>query len=116
MTQDWEGGTLEESGKLENDDYRCEHGTYIGDPYGPDYLCCWCEMGVSLEEYHEAMRREKHLREEANKYNQRKERLLDRMRAMPREEVERLAFDPTDPFMVELIWVWRVALRMERWL
>lgn len=24
----------------------CKHGTYIGDPYGPDYLCYWCEMGI----------------------------------------------------------------------
>jgi hypothetical protein len=23
----------------------CKHGTYIGDPYGPDYMCHWCEMG-----------------------------------------------------------------------
>lgn len=21
----------------------CQHGTYIGDPYGPDYLCGACE-------------------------------------------------------------------------
>lgn len=21
----------------------CRHGTFIGDPYGPDYLCHWCE-------------------------------------------------------------------------
>jgi hypothetical protein len=26
-------------------DFRCKHGTYIGDPYGPDYLCYWCEIG-----------------------------------------------------------------------
>lgn len=25
----------------------CKHGTFIGDPYGPDYLCGWCEDGVS---------------------------------------------------------------------
>ena len=23
----------------------CKHGTYIGDPYGPDYLCGACEGG-----------------------------------------------------------------------
>lgn len=23
----------------------CKHGTYIGDPCGPDYLCGPCEMG-----------------------------------------------------------------------
>ncbi|PHJ36863.1 hypothetical protein P378_19910 [Desulforamulus profundi] len=27
----------------------CEHGTYIGYPGGPDYLCCWCEAGISVE-------------------------------------------------------------------
>lgn len=27
----------------------CEHGTYIGFPGGPDYLCCWCEAGISAE-------------------------------------------------------------------
>lgn len=27
----------------------CEHGTYIGYPGGPDYLCCWCEAGISTE-------------------------------------------------------------------
>ena len=24
----------------------CKHGTYIGDPYGPDYICGYCEEGV----------------------------------------------------------------------
>jgi len=47
---DWEGGTLEESGKLDNPDYRCKHGTFIGDPYGPDYMCFYCEMGIEPED------------------------------------------------------------------
>lgn len=42
-----------ESGKLDDPRYRCEHGTFIGDPYGPDYMCYWCEMGISKEEYEE---------------------------------------------------------------
>lgn len=25
----------------------CKHGTYIGDPYGADYLCGYCEDGTS---------------------------------------------------------------------
>ena len=29
----------------------CRHGSYIGDPYGPDYMCHACEMGYSDEEY-----------------------------------------------------------------
>lgn len=24
----------------------CRHGTYVGDAYGPDYLCGACEEGV----------------------------------------------------------------------
>lgn len=28
----------------------CEHGTYVGSPYGGDYLCHWCEDGVSMAE------------------------------------------------------------------
>jgi len=51
MTLDWEGGTLEESGKLEEPDYRCPHGVYTGDPYGPDFMCGFCEDGTSDEEY-----------------------------------------------------------------
>lgn len=38
-----------------SDSHYCAHGTYIGDPYGPDYLCHYCEAGYSDEEY-EAMR------------------------------------------------------------
>lgn len=29
----------------------CVHGTFIGNPYGADYLCGWCEEGVSLEDF-----------------------------------------------------------------
>jgi hypothetical protein len=25
--------------------YRCKHGTFIGNPYGGDYICGWCEFG-----------------------------------------------------------------------
>lgn len=28
----------------------CRHGSYIGDPYGGDYLCGACEEGLSLYE------------------------------------------------------------------
>lgn len=28
----------------------CQHGTYIGDPGGPDHMCGWCEDGVSVQE------------------------------------------------------------------
>lgn len=32
-------------------DRYCEHGTPIGDPFGPDYLCGYCEEGVSMDEF-----------------------------------------------------------------
>lgn len=25
----------------------CKHGGYVGDPYGPDYMCGTCEAGIS---------------------------------------------------------------------
>ena len=50
MTEDWEGGTLEESGKLDDPRYRCKHGTFIGDPYGPDFMCPACELGLDDED------------------------------------------------------------------
>jgi hypothetical protein len=30
----------------------CAHGTWIGSWWGPDYLCQWCEDGISVEEMH----------------------------------------------------------------
>ena len=37
-----------------NDDSQyCQHGTFIGSWWGPDYLCGWCEDGISVEEMHE---------------------------------------------------------------
>jgi hypothetical protein len=32
----------------------CRHGIFVGDPYGPDYMCGWCEDGISDADY-EAM-------------------------------------------------------------
>ena len=31
--------------KQERPSLYCKHGTYIGDPCGPDYICGYCEMG-----------------------------------------------------------------------
>lgn len=28
----------------------CEHGNFIGSWWGPDYLCQWCEDGISVAE------------------------------------------------------------------
>lgn len=41
---------------LNEESFYCEHGKYIGSPYGPDYLCQWCEDGVSAAEYAAIMR------------------------------------------------------------
>jgi len=42
----------------------CQHGTYIGDPYGADYMCGACESGTSVYEIalaqaYERLRRER---------------------------------------------------------
>ena len=36
---------------ISRDELYCRHGVYIGDPYGPDFLCGYCESGVSDYEY-----------------------------------------------------------------
>lgn len=41
---------------LEEPDYYCRHGRFIGNPYGADYMCFYCEMGYSDEEYAEEIR------------------------------------------------------------
>jgi hypothetical protein len=38
---------------MRRDETHCEHGTYIGYPGGADYMCQWCEDGVSIREYRE---------------------------------------------------------------
>ena len=35
------------------DSTHCEHGTFVGGWAGPDYMCHYCEMGVSLEDVQE---------------------------------------------------------------
>lgn len=42
----------------------CRHGNFVGDPYGPDYMCGWCEDGydpsiyeLALDEAREHQRR-----------------------------------------------------------
>lgn len=29
----------------------CKHGTFVGHPGGPDYLCGWCEDGTTDAEF-----------------------------------------------------------------
>lgn len=33
-----------------SDHTHCRHGVFVGDPYGPDYLCGYCEDGISVSE------------------------------------------------------------------
>ena len=40
-------------GDTNDESQYCEHGTFIGSWWGPDYLCGWCEAGTSREEYEE---------------------------------------------------------------
>jgi hypothetical protein len=34
----------------------CPHGTFIGSWWGLDYLCGWCEDGISVAEMHTILR------------------------------------------------------------
>ena len=36
---------------LDVPDYYCVHGTFLGNPYGADYMCGWCEDGISYDEF-----------------------------------------------------------------
>lgn len=45
-----------------NEDGYCEHGTYVGG-IGIDWMCGWCESGISDEEYAEYVREERAKRE-----------------------------------------------------
>lgn len=36
---------------LNEPSHYCPHGRFIGNPYGADYMCFYCEMGFSDEEY-----------------------------------------------------------------
>ena len=54
--------TYDDNGILEPSSCYCEHGTYIGTPYGADHICGYCEDGVTIEELH-AQHREAQKRE-----------------------------------------------------
>lgn len=43
-------------GHMEDDSNYCIHGKFVGNWAGPDYMCFYCEMGVTLEEYRETVR------------------------------------------------------------
>jgi hypothetical protein len=53
------------------DETHCEHGTYVGYPGGPDYMCGWCEDGISLREMREIRTAQEYnrMRDEANTLN-----------------------------------------------
>lgn len=39
------------------DEHYCEHGTYIGTWCGPDYICGFCEQGITVDEMRAAAER-----------------------------------------------------------
>jgi hypothetical protein len=66
MSTDYESPTAEWDEELgydadhQDDSQYCKHGTFIGSWWGPDYLCGWCEDGISVaevREIHKAQRR-----------------------------------------------------------
>lgn len=38
-----EGDYIEQD--LNDQSNYCKHGTFVGNPYGGDYMCHWCELG-----------------------------------------------------------------------
>jgi hypothetical protein len=46
-----------EDGYIPYDEVNCKHGTFVGTAGGPDYMCGYCEMGVTDEEWEEGRRR-----------------------------------------------------------
>ena len=55
MELDYDGDTNDES-------QYCPHGTFIGSWWGPDYLCQWCEDGISVEEMRAILKRSAYVR------------------------------------------------------
>jgi hypothetical protein len=43
-------------GLLTYEGTHCVHGTFVGNWAGPDYMCGYCEMGVTDEEFQESRR------------------------------------------------------------
>lgn len=50
MDGTWISDQEDQEGYLGYDDTHCEHGTFVGGWAGPDYMCHWCEQGISVEE------------------------------------------------------------------
>jgi hypothetical protein len=58
-TAEWDEELGYDADHQDNSQY-CQHGTFIGSWWGPDYLCGWCEDGISVaevREIHKAQRR-----------------------------------------------------------
>jgi hypothetical protein len=43
-------------GLYDHDDVHCKHGTFVGGWAGPDYMCGYCEDGISDEEWEASQR------------------------------------------------------------
>lgn len=46
---DAQGNAVEDEDFL--DEFYCKHGTFVGSPLGGDYMCGWCELGTTDEEF-----------------------------------------------------------------
>ena len=57
----------------------CRHGKFVGDPYGPDYMCGWCEDGDDPSIYEMALNdaREKQRLMTKNMLEQAERRMLE---------------------------------------
>jgi hypothetical protein len=42
-------------GLYDHDDVHCKHGTFVGGWAGPDYMCGYCEDGITDEDYAEML-------------------------------------------------------------
>lgn len=67
------------------DDTHCEHGTFVGGWAGPDYMCHWCEDGVSVEEMRAILDERIERRRRYNRVWQVQRERADRYVALPGE-------------------------------
>jgi hypothetical protein len=55
MQGEYEAEVLGYDADFSDNSQYCVHGTFIGSWWGPDYLCGWCEDGISEADFRAAM-------------------------------------------------------------
>jgi hypothetical protein len=73
---------------LDEPSFYCQHGTYIGSPGGPDYMCGWCEDGISVAEM-----RQSHAAQ-AERREVRRAESFDRLVVVLQEKVPEIGWRP----------------------